>query len=404
VLDAFREILAEDDTVGLTVRMNAYRTVYYDSEDPTDQQAAELADRMAQGGFHPNPARSMMVGVIGPWRKGEPSSVPGDRVVARTATSSVSTAFAKVGQHRLTLDLGNSVPETGFDLQKLNLGPLRVVAKAPGGDVDLGALDYGSYDAAAYTATSGIVDLGLDEAQTAAARGADLEVRTQDGNPILAEQPLTVFAETPNVYLEEGEAASVRLRALERGSRPGSPVSISMVEVGGPTPPAVLQTDDQGEVTVPLTGARAGSWTWILVPWRGQPPAPPATLVPDVSEYLALRTTPADAQIAAMEPTWENVHQHVLRDWEALAPCMDNWLRLGDEAQCRSYAALIRRLTSRDRFDDFRYMPVTRELTRGQRALLHKWCDAVTGVPPAALAPTELAAVQKERDPFGRGF
>ena len=66
---------------------------------------------------------------------------------------------------------------------------------------------------------------------------------------------------------------------------------------------------------------------------------------------MVLRTTPADAQIAAMEPTWENVHRFVLRDWEAVAPCMDNWLLLGDEQQCRTYARLVRRLTSRDRFD-----------------------------------------------------
>jgi hypothetical protein len=404
VLDALGAVLADDDTLGLTVRMNAYRTVYFDTEDPTDQQAADLADRIAQGGFHPNPARSMIVGVIGPWRKAEPSSVPGDRVVARAEGSSVSTAFAKLGDHRLTLDLGNSVPETGFDLQKLNLGPLKVVAKSAGAQVELGTLDYSSYDAGAYTATSGIVDLALDEAQAAIARTADLEVRTQDGNPVLVEQPLTAFADIPNVYLEEGEAATVGLRVLERGGRPSSPVSISMVQLGGPTPPAELHTDDEGVVTLPLTGGSAGSWTWFLVPWRGQAPSPSAGLVPDVSEYLALRTSPADAQIAAMEPTWENVHEHVLRDWEALAPCMDNWLRLGDEAQCKAYAGLIRKLTSRDRFEDFRYMPVTRELTRGQRALLHRWCDAVTGVPPATLASTEVSATPKESNPFSRGF
>lgn len=125
-------------------------------------------------------------------------------------------------------------------------------------------------------------------------------------------------------------------------------------------------------------------------------------------EYVALRTTPADAHIAALEPSWENVHRHVLRYWEALAPCMDNWLRLGNEQQCQAYARLVRDLTRRERFDDFRYMPVTRELTKGQRTLLHKWCDAVIeGLPVTLKAPEQPEVEPKitpKKSPFGRGF
>jgi hypothetical protein len=403
-LAALVDALADDDTTGVTVRLNAYRTVYYGSEAPSKEQEEDLAARIAQGGFHPNPARSMLVGVIGLWRRGEPPSVPGDRVVARVGDSPVSTAFAKLGPGRLAIDLANSVPETGFDLQKLDLGPIEVVAKEPTGDVALGTLDYSAYDAGAYTATSGIVDLAVDEAQATAAAGADLEVRTADGTPLLSEQALTVFPDKPNLYLEEGEQAVVELRAFERGSRPSSPVSITMAEIGGPLPPVQLQTDQDGRATLPVNGGKAGGWTWVLLPWRGTAPEPPAQLTPDVDEYLALRTTSADAHIATLEPTWQNVYEQVLRDWEALAPCMDNWLRLGDEQQCRSYARLVRELTSRERFDDFRYMPVTRELTRGRRALLHKWCDAVIAGPTEAVVPRQVAEAEPQPNPFGRGF
>lgn len=403
VLAGLHDLLSDDDVAGLTVRFNAYRTVYYDTEAPTAQQQQDLANRIAQGGFHPNPARSLIVGVIGLWRSGEAPSVPGDRVLARAGGSPVGTAFAKVSDGRLTIDLSNSVPETSFDIPKLDLGPLIVVAKTGGGDVPLGTLDYAAYDTAAYAATSGIVTLPLNRALAAAAGTADLEVRASCGTALLTEQPLTVVADPPNLYLEEGEQASVSLRAFLRGGRPDAPVSVTMVELGGPLPPLQVQTDDNGEVTIPINGGKAGSWTWVLVPWQGAAPTPPTRLDPGLSEYVALRTTPADAEIAALEPTWENVHQYVLRDWEALAPCMDNWLRLGDEQQCRAYARLVRRLTSRERFDDYGYMPVTRELTRGQRTLLHAWCDAVTGevtAPRAALAADAVAA----KDPFGRGF
>lgn len=403
VLARLHDLLGGDDIDGLTVRINAYRTVYYDTEAPTAQQQQDLADQIARGGFHPNPTRSLVVGVIGPWLRGEAPSVPGDRVLARAANSQVCTGFAKVGDGRLVLDLANSVPETGFDVAKLDLGPLTVVAKAAGGDVDLGTIGYAAYDAAAYEATSGIVTLPLDAAQIGAAAAADLEVRSADGTPLLTEQPLTVVADPPNLYLEEGEQASVVLRASLRGGRPGTPVSVTMVEVNGPLPPVQVQTDEDGEVTVPVNGGKAGSWTWVLVPWQGAAPVPPSGLDTDLSEYVALRTTPADAAIAALEPTWENVYRYVLRDWEALAPCMDNWLRLGDEQQCRAYAGLVRRLTSRERFDDYGYMPVTRELTAGQRTLLHRWCDTVTGDETASRASPAADAVP-DKDPFGRGF
>lgn len=83
---------------------------------------------------------------------------------------------------------------------------------------------------------------------------------------------------------------------------------------------------------------------------------------------------------------------------------MDNWLRLGDEEQCTAYAPLIKKLTSRERFDHFRYMPVTRDLSRGQRALLHRWCDAAMAPAPPVAAAEVGPQAEPERDPFGRGF
>lgn len=403
VLAGIQDLLGHDDIVGLTVRFNAYRTVYYDTEAPTSQQEQGLADQIAEGGFHPNPARSLVVGVIGLWREGEPPSVPGDRVLARVADSPVWTAFARVVDGRLAIDLSNSVPETGFDVTKLDLGPLGVFAKAPDGDVALGTLDYAAYDTAAYEATSGIVTLPLEPTQAAAADTSDLELRSADGSAVLTEQPLTVTADPPNVYLEEGEQTSVSLRTFLRGRPPDAPVSVTMVELGGPLPPVQLRTDEHGHGAVSISGGRPGSWTWVLVPWDGTPPRLPTALDTALSEYVVLRTTPADADVAALEPTWHNVYHHVLRDWEAQAPCMDNWLRLGDEQQCRAYARLVRDLTSRERFDHYGYMPVTRELTQGQRILLHRWCDAVTG--ESTTSRTVAAAEPRPaRDPFGRGL
>jgi hypothetical protein len=87
---------------------------------------------------------------------------------------------------------------------------------------------------------------------------------------------------------------------------------------------------------------------------------------------------------------------------------MDNWLRLGDEQQCQAYAPLIRALTSKERFDHYRYMPVTRELSRGRRTLLHNWCDSVTTAAatgsPADAPDAADAPAPRARHRFGRGF
>ena len=433
-LDALRDLLDDDDVAGLTVRVNTYRTVYYGAEVASDQQAHGLADVIASGGFHPNPARSLIVGVVGLWRKDEPPSVPGDRVLARADGSPVATAFAKVSGGVLAVDLANSVPETGFDVRKLDLGPLSVVATGAGGEVALGTIDREAYDTPAYEATSGIVTLPLDAGQAAAAEAGDLEVRGADGSALLTEQPLTVVADPPNVYVDENGEARVSLRALLRGRPPGAPVSVTLVDDSGTLPVIDVETGGDGTVTVPIESGPPGSWTRILVPWQGQQPPLPGGLDTDLNEYVFIRTLPLDGDIADLEPTWANVYQFVLRDWEALAPCMDNWLRLGDEQQVRTHAALVRRLTGEDRFDHYGYMPVTRDLTRGQRTLLHRWCDAVTGdapvpvpvpepvrvpagrrgrgrgvapaAPPVAAraADTPVAAAPPENDPYGRGF
>ncbi|MEA3046662.1 MAG: hypothetical protein QOJ53_994, partial [Sphingomonadales bacterium] len=90
-----------------------------------------------------------------------------------------------------------------------------------------------------------------------------------------------------------------------------------------------------------------------------------------------------DADTAALDPTWDNVYRAVLSKWHALAPCMDNWLDLGNEAQVRAYAPLLRTLTDPADFEAFRFMPVTRDMTAGERALLYNFLGAA---PPALTA------------------
>jgi hypothetical protein len=63
---------------------------------------------------------------------------------------------------------------------------------------------------------------------------------------------------------------------------------------------------------------------------------------------------------------------------------MDNWLPLGNEAQVKARKALLKRLTDPAHFEELRFMPVVRDMTSGERALLYKFLDA----PPVAAAAT----------------
>jgi hypothetical protein len=88
-LQALAKALEADDVQGLTVRFNVYRTVYFDNSkltSPTyNNGAGPLINKLKQGGFQPNPARSMMVGVIGLWRDGEPIHEPAERPLIQFA-------------------------------------------------------------------------------------------------------------------------------------------------------------------------------------------------------------------------------------------------------------------------------------------------------------------------------
>ena len=57
---------------------------------------------------------------------------------------------------------------------------------------------------------------------------------------------------------------------------------------------------------------------------------------PPICTCAPCRPTPTSP---ALEPTWDNVYANVLANWKAMAPCMDNWLDLDDEAQVRAYRA-----------------------------------------------------------------
>jgi len=384
-LKTLAQAIESDDVLGLTIRINAYRTIYYNNPNltngsPDTRAAAQtLYAKLKGGGFQPNPARSLLVGVLGLWRKGEPAGEPGDRALVPVGQSPLGGAQVRLGKTEVTVDLSNSVPEIDKNLTKQDLGSLTLVEidAASQEPTTLGSFGYDAYDRAAYESSAGLVTLPLATALQQTTTEKYLELRTAAGSPLLTEQVLRAIPVTPNVYLDEQQDLMAKFQVYSRGkiAETSVPVTLFKLDASGGQPDAgtKLTTDSHGVLTVPLT-ANAGS-IYAYVPSLSESDQPTNGINPQLNTYMYVRVHPADEAIAQLPPTWDNVYAKVLANWNAMAPCMDNWLKLDDPHQVRTFTAILKLLTDPANFEDYRFMPVTRDMSPGQRALLYKFLD-----------------------------
>lgn len=413
---ALQQLLAcmnDPDVLGVMTRFVTYRTVYYD--DPTlsngsaesTAQGQALQRKFAAGGFQPNPARSLLVGTVGIWRKGDPLHEPGDRTLLTTgipisvsndpkiSPASCGTAWARVGTDRITLDLSNCVPWASRTPEKVDLGELTLTAEDPPPAVavmDVATIPFGRYDQAAYEATSGIVDIPLKPGLAATLARMNLGL-SGTGGRYLTEAPLRAIPGDPNLYLDQGGVVDTTVQVLDRGVPATAGITVTMSELGATQGTAIThETDASGTVRFKLFGATGAVTGLVFQP--GDNPVLPVTnnaFNTQTFTYMYLRVLPAEPQVGALPPTWDNVHNFVLSNWESMAPCMDNWLRLGNEHQVRAYGSLIKKLTDPANFESFRYMPVTRDLTPGQRTLLYNFLDGKSTITKAVPASEHAA-------------
>jgi len=411
-LQALLACMSDPEVKGVMTRFVTYRTVYYDDLElsngspKTIEDAKALMAKFAAGGFQPNPARGLLVGTAGIWRDGDPMHEPGDRALltnetpvplnasANAPSAAFGSGWARVNDGSIAFDLSNSIPWQTRTPDKADVGTIYLSA----GSAPLAELAPGQYDQAAYLATSGIIDVPLPTSQIA----LDLDDLTLavdvagTRTPLLAEEALRAIPLEPNFYVDQGDAAEARVQVYDRGKPAGAGIQVTMSELGSlENNPPTATTDASGIATFALKTSVPAVVGLIFQPGPNPVlPITPADFDPQVFTYMYLRVLPADDQLATMDPTWQNVRDNVLAYWEAMAPCMDNWLHLGDEAQVRAYAAVIKKLTDPGYFERFRYMPVTRDLTKGQRTLLYNFLDSTPPTPKLAAAP-EAEAVQR---------
>jgi hypothetical protein len=403
-LQALKQALKADDVLGLTVRFNAYSTHYYGAEESSEIDALEQAfiEELKDGGFQPNPATSEIVGVVGLWRKGEPAHEPGDRaMLAAIPLSSppppefVGSASARVSDNALVIDFSNSISETDLAMTKQDLGPLIFVAVdvQTSKKAEIATIVYDQYNREAYLSGSGIISIPLEQSLVDAARNGELLMQGQDGTVYLKEQALRAIPCDPNLYINEGETTHTDVLVLDKGQPAEEGVSIAMILADD----SIFESDQQvtngkGIVTFDIAGA-TGQVQGYLFDTSGSLDFP-GSIDTQTNTYMYIRTLPLDGALDEIEkPTWDQVYTLCLSNWNAMAPCMDNWLDLKDEKQVMEYASMLKSLTDPENFERFQFMPVTRDMTMGQRNLLYRFLDGDS--PASAIRLKTEAKVKK---------
>jgi len=428
---ALRTALASDDVLGLMVRWNSYRTIYYNNPAQRNNNAAQFQDseslmeKMRQGGWQPNPARSLIVGALGLWRRTECPTEPSERTLVSTLAPipghpapghggpGVGTAFMRIDAAAtpptLTLDLQNSIPCATQATDKIDLGTLSVLAADPPPAVaieEVAQIQLGQYDRAAYEAQSGIVTIELPSGQDCERMVFSIK-GPGDAPTYLEEMRYRALPVQPNLYADQHQTVGLEVQVYDRGRPATSGLKVTWSLMGASDATSwSATTDANGRVQVPVDTSKGNVYAYVFQ--VGNNPVLPVTgemFNPLIFTYAYIRVLPLDADVAALDPTWDNVYAKVLAGFKAIAPCMDNWLRLDDERQVKAYGPLVKRLTDPAAFEEYRYMPATRDLSQGQRTLLYRWLDgqvADSQESAAAAAPPQAAASAEDRPDFAK--
>jgi len=400
---------------GLMLRLSTYRTQYFQNglrnplePAPTIEDLQRLHE---QGKPVSNPAYSVVVGAVGVWLDGDSEAVPGGRVLfgqnpapvgnagGRPARAGPAAAEFHPDTKILSLDLSNTIPELDLNVEKADFGPIAVVVTKDGDSTEIARIESSTYDRAAYEARAGIVDVDvsahLDVASLPIDGALSLSVDTPAGPTVLlAERELSAFCDDCNVYLDQDEPRTLVIQARERGEVPARPLSIlvawydaAMSFTGEMT---VLPMSTDGTTELEVRGDEAGYRHIRFSTFAGDAaPVPPPDLSIDTDQFCSVRTLPFDDALAAATSdealTWEFVYSNILATYDAITPRMSTIIDLSDEDAVRTFARRLKEVTAAELVESRRYMPVTRDLSRGKRELVHRFCDlALAASPPKA--------------------
>ncbi|MEP4076596.1 hypothetical protein [Haloferula sp.] len=422
LIAALQNALQQAGVAGIMLRFATYRTLYFQGDgaqdvdhapDSIDARISDLHQRYRNGENISNPAYSYTVGSVGLWHEGEISTVPQGRYLTAGVPATVSNgkgfalgpcvAEADEARRRLTIDFCQVVPEVNFARNKADFGTLKVVVDDGAGEVVVGRLETTDYNQAAYERRAGIVELDLSQHPDSNIfrRIADGELRilassTGQDVTVLREQGLTVQASVRDVYLDQGERKSIALTVLDRGQPApvGTRILVGRCDRDGnliPSmgiPPDILDVQTPGKVAFEVVADAPGFLNFQFLPFRANDPVPTQSPRIDIRNgfFLSVRFLPFDDELEQQTPdnrlSFKFIYDNVLRVYHLSNPVMARPgidLPLNDSGRITepSVARRIRHGIAATEFESPRYMPVTRDLSRGKRRLLQRFCELV---------------------------
>jgi hypothetical protein len=326
-----------------------------------------------------------IVGAIGPYLEGEPHGFVAARSLAAPRGLPLAAPMrVDPSAATLFLDLGNALPTAVRGGAIKPLGMLQLLAApAKGPPVPLGSVEPTT---AFYEEEAGILTLRLTPAQLDAVAESPVEVRTESGETLLAEDPegRCLRADDFVFRLSPGDRAETAVYATRFG-RPAAGVRVSLgvspLEESPPTnvPPEGLtysvkpvKTDKAGRTAIRLKagdpgnprGYIDGQVYGVAYGWEGDE---------GVAQGNTLSALVWDGYEAPEEPTWVADVQSILQQYANLYPAMRSVLDLSDYADVVNHRPALELAMGVMTPEDANYMPVTRDLSPAKREMVVAW-------------------------------
>ncbi|WP_165226680.1 hypothetical protein [Aquisphaera insulae] len=401
---------AVESSRGVTLQFS----VFFPEPSITDE---DLIAQYQKNKFPNNPALSLMVGTIGVWEDGELATAPGGRLLLRSTDNGLGPAIAHVhaDRHVVSLNLISCFPEKDFSRPptKADYGEVRLALVPSSGGDPVPISTPIPYDYPTYEATGGIVDLPYDPA---VASPDDLNrgtlVLLDDGNTsgrlaILmgeASNGVTVDTDDRGIYLDVGDRADVSILVRKRGGLPDDDVTVWIWEYQYVVDPDGFQK--LASASLKLVGLEPhltnrlefpativfprGRTTPLPIPIKAIRPGPLALAFTldgkaledgypwDIAAYAGVRVMPDDDFSSVpkdVRTSWSFQYDTIWKFYDLLFPIMSNFIQLHRQDEMEAAAPNLVDQSDPKRWSTTGYMPPTRDLSTGKRALLVEWAN-----------------------------
>jgi hypothetical protein len=326
-------------------------------------------------------------------------------------------AWVDIVNQNVVLDFSSTIPEVSGvsptpspnDLTKMDYGDLTLKIQSGGQEQIVGTIPYARYNRDAYEFSGGIIEVPFASnlAGPLSDANGNLHLYGSDQTPLSDEIAwAAVSTEDRCLYLHVNETVNYRVRPLWKGRpMPDQPIALTITQWKfrtDKTDPTKLvnkrleqivdgsyimaqpanqtyTTDADGYISLSTKGLQPGA---AMI--RYQAPGDnfnvnqgaPGNYYFGLVSYNIFRVLPADdfSHIPNEQVTWDFVYKNVIRYFYLIYPAMFVRLAFQNEEIARQNASIIKQFIDKSTWNNTSYMPVSRDLSDGKRALLARWC------------------------------